>query len=62
MEAKFYSIVPGGGDIMDGVGASAAGFGIGWVAGFGRIELVYASKVLSRPGDLVSEFQVIFSD
>ena len=41
---------------------ASAGFGIGWVAGFGRIELVYASKVLSRPGDLVSEFQVIFSD
>ena len=26
---KFYSIVPGGGEIMDGVGVGAAGFGFG---------------------------------
>ena len=41
---------------------ASAGFGFGWNASFGRIEFVYATRVLQKTGDLASEFQVLFSD
>lgn len=41
---------------------ASAGFGLGWNGSFGRIEFAYTTKVMARPGDVTSEFQVLFSD
>jgi outer membrane protein assembly factor BamA len=41
---------------------ASAGFGIGWNGSFGRIEFIYNTKVLSKPGDITSEFQIHFGE